>query len=61
MKYSSWSYRYAEQILNSKLSLKKEIEEALSAVKIPSQGIRRPELNVAIEKELDPKRMDKTA
>ena len=51
MRFVSWSYRYAEQILNSKLAIKKEIEDALPAVKIQSQGLRRPELNTAIEKE----------
>jgi hypothetical protein len=55
LRFESWSYRYAEQILNSKLTLKKEIENSLSAVQIPPQGIRRPELNTAIEKELTAK------
>jgi len=51
LRFVSWSYRYAEQILNSKLTLKKEIEDSLAAVEIPPQGIRRPELNTAIEKD----------
>jgi hypothetical protein len=50
LRFVSWSYRYAEQILNSKLTLKKEIEEALAEIEIPPKGLRRPELNALIEK-----------
>jgi len=52
MKYVSWSYRYAEQILNSKLALRKEIEDAIAAISIPPNGFSRPQLNAEIEKQL---------
>ena len=52
MRFVSWSYRYAEQILNSKLALRKEIEDALSALYLPPEGLKRPELNIEIEKQL---------
>ena len=52
MRFISWSYRYAEQILNSKLALKKEIEDAIAALNIPPNGFSRPQLNEEIEKQL---------
>lgn len=52
MKFVTWSYRYAEQILNSKLALRKEIEDALTAVDLTQNGLKRPEMNVEIEKQL---------
>ncbi len=29
MRFRTWSYRFAEQVLNGKLTLKKEIEDTL--------------------------------
>jgi len=52
MRFVSWSYRYAEQILNSKLALRKEIEEAIAGVSVPPNGFSRPQLNSEIEKQL---------
>lgn len=52
LRFSSWSYRYAEQIFNSMLALKNEIQDSLGAIKIPAQGISRPQLNDEIEKQL---------
>ena len=52
MRFDSWSYRYAEQVLNSKLALRKEIEDVIAAIKIPSDGFSRPGLNKEIEKQL---------
>jgi len=52
MRFNSWSYRYAEQVLNSKLALRKEIEDAIGGIKITSEGFSRPQLNKEIEKEL---------
>jgi hypothetical protein len=35
MKFSPWSYRYADEILNSKLALKKQIEDAIRPIQVP--------------------------
>jgi hypothetical protein len=52
MRFLTWSYRYGEQILNSKLAFRKEIEEAISAVELPPAGMSRPQLNAEIAKQL---------
>ena len=65
MQFITWSYRYAEQILNSKLTTKKEIEEIIRSVKLEdainaapktlgaekvSKGLR-PQLNILFDNE----------
>jgi len=65
LQFVTWSYRYAEQILNSKLTTKKEIEEIIRSVNFEdavaaapktlggekvSRGVR-PQLNILFEKE----------
>lgn len=50
MRFRTYSYRFAEQVLNSKLELKKQIEEMIESVCRP-KGFSRPELNKAFEKE----------
>jgi hypothetical protein len=52
MRFSPWSYRYADEILNSKLSLKKETEDAIRSIQVPPNGFSRPEMNKEIEKQL---------
>jgi len=52
LRFLSWSFRYGEQILNSKLTLRKEVEDALTAIQVPEHGLSRPQLNVEIEKQL---------
>ena len=52
MRFSPWSYRYADEILNSKLSLKKEIEDAIRSIQVPPNGFSRPGMNEEIEKQL---------
>jgi len=52
VRFVFWSYRYAEQILNSRLAFKKEVEDAMAAVSIPSNGFSRPQLNKEIEKQI---------
>ena len=49
MRFQTFSYRFAEQVLNSKLTTKKEIEEIISAIE--PKGYSRPELNAIFEKE----------
>lgn len=51
MRFKTYSYRFAEQVLNSKLSIRKEIEEIISSVKPSPNGYSRPELNGIIRKE----------
>ncbi len=43
MRFKMFSYRFAEQVLNSKLATKKEIEGIISLIK--HGGYSRPELN----------------
>jgi hypothetical protein len=43
------SYRFAEQVLNSKLATKKEIEETLLDDTMPIADLTRPEFNKEIE------------
>ncbi|TRZ53783.1 MAG: restriction endonuclease [Dehalococcoidia bacterium] len=49
MRFKSYSFRFAEQVLNSKLKTKKEIEAIIGSIK--STGYSRPELNLVFEKE----------
>jgi hypothetical protein len=51
MRFRTYSYRFAEQVLNSKLSIRKEIEEIISSVKPNPKGYSRPELNEIVRKE----------
>ena len=49
MRFQIFSYRFAEQVLNSKLATKKEIEDLITSIK--PRGYSRPELNEVFEKE----------
>jgi len=49
MRFRTYSYRFAEQVLNSKLELKKEIEEIIGSVNVKPKGFSRPELNRILE------------
>ena len=49
MRFQPFSYRFAEQVLNSKLATKKEIEDIINLIR--SGGYSRPELNEVFEKE----------
>lgn len=49
MRFQTYSYRFAEQVLNSKFELKKELEEMIGAVKVKPKGFSRPELNKILE------------
>lgn len=49
MRFRTYSYRFAEQVLNSKLELKREVEEIIESIHKP-KGFSRPELNNAFEK-----------
>jgi hypothetical protein len=46
-----FSYRFAEQVLNSKLSLKKEIEEILTNPSLNLTDLSRPSFNEALDKQ----------
>ena len=50
MKFVPWSYRFAEQVLNSKLAIKKEIEDVIKSIDLPPSGFSRPKLNEVFEK-----------
>lgn len=43
MRFQTFSYRFAEQVLNSKLGTKREIENIITS--IGPRGYSRPELN----------------
>lgn len=45
MNFKTWSYRFAEQVLNSKLHLKKEIEDIIQSLPSDVKGLTRPRLN----------------
>jgi len=45
MRFQTFSYRFAEQVLNSKLGTKREIEDVISSIR--PRGYSRPELNEA--------------
>lgn len=45
MNFKTYSYRFAEQVLNSKLSLKKEIENIITNLKPKKENLTRPALN----------------
>ena len=49
MRFQIFSYRFAEQVLNSKLATKKEIEDIIGSIR--PRGYSRPELNTLFEKE----------
>jgi len=48
MKLNFYSFRFAEQVLNSKLSLKHEIENAILDLKTPLEELSRPKFNEVI-------------
>jgi hypothetical protein len=45
MKFKTWSYRFAEQVMNSKLNLRKEIEQIIESIDISSNKLSRPNVN----------------
>lgn len=47
MRFQTFSYRFAEQVLNSKLATKKEIENIISSIR--PGGYSRPKLNKVFE------------
>ena len=49
MRFRTYSYRFAEQVLNSKLDLKMEIEEMIGSIEVKSKAFSRPELNRILE------------
>ena len=46
MRFRTWSYRFAEQVLNSKLELKKEIEDVILSLPTDAESLTRPNLNL---------------
>jgi len=51
MRFRTWPYRFAEQVLNSKLTLRKEIEKAIESVDLNSRLMSRPNLNEAFRQQ----------
>jgi hypothetical protein len=49
MRFRTYSYRFAEQVLNSKLELKKEIEDIINSIEVKPEAFSRPELNKIFE------------
>ena len=45
LRYETFSYRFAEQVLNSRLALKHEIEEVLGDRSLDSSTLSRPHFN----------------
>jgi hypothetical protein len=48
MRFQIFSYRFAEQVLNSKFAAKKEIEQIINSIQ--PKGYSRPKLNEVFEK-----------
>lgn len=55
MKYKEWSYRFAEEILNSRLSQKKEVKKIIKNIGIPPKEMSRPNLNEAFKDRFEEK------
>ncbi len=51
MNYKTWSYRFADQVLNSSLRTRLEVEEIVRSVSLPEGEYKRVELNKAFQKE----------
>ena len=51
MRFRTWSYRFAEEVLNSKLALKKEIEDTIESINFNQNECTRPKLNQAFRNE----------
>jgi hypothetical protein len=51
MRYKTWSFRFAEEILNSKLSIKNELIDIVNNVNLSPKDFSRPNLNKEFEKE----------
>jgi hypothetical protein len=51
MKFKTYSYRFGEQVLNSKLSLKHEIEDTLRTLQPKPEELSRPRFNEILENE----------
>ena len=49
MQYRTYSFRFAEEVLNSKLSLKKEIEDIVGSLKPDYHTLNRPTFNQIVE------------
>jgi len=51
MRFRTWSYRFGEEVLNSNLPLKKEIEEVIKSINFSPSEVTRPTLNQAFREE----------
>ena len=51
MNYRTWSYRFADQVLNSNLRARSEIEQIVRAVELPEGEYKRVDLNKAFQQE----------
>jgi hypothetical protein len=49
LRLCKFSYRFAEQVLNSRLSLKQEIEDVLTDSSIDLQNLSRPNFNKILD------------
>jgi hypothetical protein len=45
MQYKAWSYRFADQVLNSSLRTKNELESIIESVELPEEEYKRKALN----------------
>ena len=55
LKLEFYNYRFADEVLNSNLGIKKELMESLTSIEVSAFGISRPELNSTVEKKLQRK------
>jgi len=50
IRLKNYSFRFAEQVLNSRLAIKLEIEAILLSTKIKLKGLSRPTFNKILDK-----------
>ena len=55
IRLEKFSYRFAEQVLNSKLNLKQEIEETLTDLTIDLSRFSRPNFNKILDEKFSQK------
>jgi len=58
MRFKDWSYRFAEEILNSRLTQKHEIIDIVENISLPPEDMSRPNLNEAFKEDFEAKGWD---
>lgn len=51
MNFTTWSYRFAEEVLNGKIETKREIEDVIRSIRIVDDELSKPRLNELFKEE----------